>query len=165
MICPLAARLILAELPAACWHGSATTAEPPICFTFSWTTLEEIAASSVASLTGCVACQNVPVTAYVDGKLETVTEPSAPEYGQEPVSETDCPDQETGCVVCQKVPVTGVVGMVAMLTGCVACQNVPLTGTVPETETAGELVTFTETLPLESTFASRTHGLPLHPVP
>src|SRR5208282_865913 len=100
MICPLAARLILAELPAACWHGSATTAEPPICFTFSWTTLEEIAASSVASLTGCVACQNAPVTAYVAG-----------------------------------------------------------------TETAGELVTFTETLPLESTFASRTHGLPLHPVP
>src|ERR1035437_7090975 len=60
-------------------------------------------------LTGCVACQKVPLTGWVVWK--------------------NVPD--TGCVACQKVPVTGVLGMEAMLTGWGACQNVTETGTVP----------------------------------
>lgn len=64
-----------------------------------------------AMLTGWVACQKVPVTAVV-GALSTAT------CKLLPVPWVAVTVPEIGCVACQKVP----------LTGCVVCQKVPVTG-------------------------------------
>jgi hypothetical protein len=79
--------------------------------------------------TGCVACQKVPVTAVV-GALVTCTANVPALVTAWLGTETN----ETGCVDWKNVPVTGCEAgkletLTAPLIGCVPCQNVPETGT------------------------------------
>src|SRR5579872_3767898 len=130
---------LMASAVCVPWHGSAASTTVPMLL------VPAASAGSDASETGCVVCQNVPLTGCVTALPSTLSALDAVTLAPRllPAASTISWKKGLAAVFAAVVGLTShAVPHCACETGCVDCQKVPVTGNVPPAPVTSQAVVF-----------------------